>query len=668
MNRADEQANPRSDDSPAALYEEGLSHFRAGRTAAAEARCRTILGARPGHADSLHLIGLIRAQENQIDLAIELIAEAIRNDQTKPDYFSNLGTLLALRERFEEALKSYDLSLKLKPDAGEVWIRLGDLLRRQDRFDEALLTYDHARALGPRHVEAANKAGALLLDLGRAEEALARFELSDTIEPGQPQTLYNKGLCLTRLSRLDEAAAIYRQLLAIDPENYEGWNNLGGVLMDLGRLEEAETQFRNAIELRPDAVAAFNNLGLALTRLKRFDEAIGALDRAVAMEPDRAEPFNARANALKLLNRLDEALQDYDRAIALKPDYAEAYSNRGTCLDDMARPDDALSDFRKAIALRPDYGDAHWNLAVNRLRAGDLRPGWIEAEWRWKSGSLALHSRAFGKPLWLGASAIDGKVLLLHNDQGLGDAIQFCRYIPLLAERGARVVLQIDAPLKALLAGVAGVAQCLAKNEAVPEYDLHCPLSSLPLAFDTALGTIPSAIPYISRAESGVDWEAWLGRRSAPRVGLVWSGNPNHLNDHNRSIALKALAPLLDLGAQFVSLQKNARLLDQAWLRERSDILDADPKLSSFADTAALMQHLDLVISVDTSVAHLAGALGRPVWILLPYVPDWRWLSGRADSPWYPTARLFRQSSSRQWDSVIGEVLAALRQFVAGKP
>jgi tetratricopeptide (TPR) repeat protein len=625
------EAEGKGAEQKAALFEAGMRHFRTGRFAQAEEKCRQALAADPQHADALHLLGLIHAQNNQIDLALETIAQAIRCNQANPDYFFSLGALLARRDRLDEAFKSFDLALKLKPDFVEVWIALGDLLQRQQGFQQALLAYEHALTLDAGHAGAAEKGARLL-------RTLQRFE---------------------------EAATAHGRWAALDPDNYDAHNDLGGLLISLGRYEEAAAAFEAAAKINANAPAAFNNLGIALTHLKRFDEAVVALDRAVALSPGLAEPHNARANALRLLNRLDEALGGYDRAIALKPDYAEAHGNRGACLDDLARPDEALASYRKALALQPDHGDTHWNLAVNRLRAGDFNTGLIEAEWRWKSTSLRLKHRAFDQPLWLGAEPIDGKTLLLHNEQGLGDAIQFCRYIPLLAQRGARVILEIDRPLKQLLSGLAGVSHCLAKGEALPDFDFHCPLSSLPLPFATTLDNIPSATPYLSVPATAKDWKPWLGASPRPRIGFVWSGNPNHTNDHNRSIALQAMSLLFEIEAQFISLQKNARASDQEFLCGRGDVLDAGPELESFADTAALIAQLDLVISVDTSVAHLAGSLGKPVWILLPYVADWRWLTGRADSPWYPSARLFRQSESRRWEPVIDELHDTLQHFAA---
>ena len=631
----------------------------------ADERVRRALTLDPQHAGSLYLASLLHAQANRIDLAIDFVVQAIRVDQGRSEYFSSLGTYAARQGRFGEALKSYEVALKLKPDSADVWVMIGDLERQQKRFDEAVLAYDYALSLDPRHLDAANKAGQLLIELRRFREALAKFEQSDTICPGQSETSFNKGLCFHALMRMDEAVASYAMALATDAKNYIARSNLGAVLFETGKLEEAVAHLRKAIQIRPDADKAFNNLGLALSRLKRFDEALTILDRAVSLDLNSAEAINNRGNVLRQINLAEKALADFDRAIALKPDYAYAHANRAACLDDLSRPDEALASYQIALALKPDHGEAHWNLAINRLRNGDFKNGWVEAEWRWNVPSLRLSRGRSNRPLWLGAEPIAGKTLLLCNDQGLGDAIQFCRYIPLLAERGARVVLEVELPLKDLLSSVSGIARCVIKGETLPDHDFHCSLASLPLAFGTEIDTIPSSVPYVSISQHAKSWEAFLGPIGLARVGIVWSGNPDHGNDHNRSIPLKALTPLFDVDAQFVSLQKNVRESDLAIFRERVDILDAAPELDSFADTAALIQQLDLVISVDTSVAHLAGALGKPVWILLPYVPDYRWLLDRDDSPWYPTARLFRQTAIRQYTDVLERMRADLRGWIA---
>ena len=641
MNRQQRRtAAKSSNQSSAALFEFGLRYLRSGQFSEAEQCCREILADDPDHAESLHLLGLIFAETNRSDQAIEYFAQAIRKNPNNADYFSNLGTVLQRQGRLEEALRSFDLALSLKPDFIVTWIKLGHVLQRQERFEEALLAYDHALKIEPPHIGAENRRRA--------------------------DAFYKRGACFRHLMRLEAACISYGEALAIYPDHFDALNDRGRTLLDLWRADEALIDFRKAIALEPASVATLNNCGIALILLRRNEEALTILDRALSIAPELEELFNNRGNALKNLGRLDEALANYDRAIALKPDYVEAHSNRGNCLDEMGRYPEALSSYQDALALQPHHADARWNTAINRLRAGDLKTGWVEYESRWKISSFQVKPWHFEQPLWIGAEPIDGKILLLHNEQGLGDALQFCRYVPLLAARGARVVLEIDGPLKQLLSGLTGVSHCISKGETPPDFDFHCPLTSLPLAFDTTLDTIPSAVPYISAGAGAgaTDWEARLGSRNLPRIGLVWSGNPDHNNDRNRSAPLSSLLPLLDVAAQFVSLQKDVRSGDEAVLRERSDILQLGPELRSFVDTAALIEHLDLVISVDTSVAHLAGALARPVWIMLPHVPDWRWLLDRDDSPWYPTARLFRQSQTCEWHSVVEEMRRALIKFV----
>jgi tetratricopeptide (TPR) repeat protein len=640
--RATSQAANSPNRSPAILIESGLRYLQSQQYAEAEKCCREILADDPDHAESFHLLGLISAGTNKYDEAIGFFAQAIRKNPNNADYFSNLGTMLQRQDRFEEALKSFDLALALKPDSTDTWLKIGAVLLRQERFEEALLAHDHALKIAPPHTGTEKN-------------------------PRQAEAFYKRGVCFQHLMRLEEACISYGEALRIYPDHLLALRNRGLLLLDLWRGDEALADLGKAVELEPNSVDALNNYCIALIFLKRYDEALAILDRALSISPEMEELFNNKGSALKNLGRFDEALASYDRAIAIKPDYAKAHCNRGNCLDEMGRYDEALSGYKDALALQPNHADAHWGTALNCLRAGDLKTGWAEYEWRWKLRFLRIKQRHFGQPLWIGAEPIDGKVLLLHNEQGLGDALQFCRYVPLVAARGARVVLEIEGPLKELLSGLTGVSHCIAKGEMLPDFDLHCPLTSLPLAFDTTLDTIPSAAPYISVGAHATDWGARLGSRNRPRIGLVWSGNPDHHNDRNRSVPLKTLLPLFDAEAQFVSLQKDIRSSDEAVLRERSDILHLGPELQSFGDTAALIEQLDLVISVDTSVAHLAGALARPVWILLPYIADWRWLIDREDSPWYPTARLFRQSQTREWHSVVDEMRRALAKFVTAE-
>ena len=354
--------------------------------------------------------------------------------------------------------------------------------------------------------------------------------------------------------------------------------------------------------------------------------------------------------------------------LALRPDHAEAYYNRGIALQSMLRLPEALESYRRAVALRPDYALAHWNESLCRLLMGDFEGGWREYEWRREVREFAPQYHDFPRPLWLGEQEVAGRTILLHAEQGFGDTLQFCRYASLLAARGARVILEVQPPLKSLLTRLSGPAMVLAQGEPLPEFDLHCPLMSLPLACGTTLDTVPAAERYLTAdPERVAACSARLGNTARPRVGLVWSGNPAHGNDYARSIALVDLLGSLDgAGVTFVSLQKDVRSHDRATLAARADILHCGEELRDFDDTAAWIEAMDLVISVDTSVAHLAGALGKPVWVLLPYAPDWRWLLEREDSPWYPTARLFRQPRSGDWDGVLLAVACALTQESGG--
>ena len=498
-------------------------------------------------------------------------------------------------------------------------------------------------------------------------EAEASYRRVLAAQPDHADALHLLGVIAHQVGRHDLAVELIGQAIKRDGQNPIYFSNLGVALKDQGKLDEAMSAYRQAISLRPDYAEAYSNLGYALWDQGKLDEAVAACRQAIRFNPDLAEAHSNLGIALKGQGKLDEAVAACRQAIRIKPDFADAHSNLGIALKDQGKLEEAITACRQAIRFKPDLADAHWNESLLSLLTGDFESGWAESEWRWKSPSSGLLRRNFTQPLWLGAETIDRKTILLHSEQGLGDTIQFCRYVPMVAARGARVVLEVQEPLRQLMSGLAGVSQCVSKGEALPDFDLHCPLLSLPLAFGTRLETIPSTTPYLRAPAHGPDWEAWLGPKDRPRIGLAWSGNPRHRDDRKRSIDLNALSPLFDLAATFVSLQKDLRAGDEAVLTERSNIISLGQSLESFADTAALISHLDLVVSVDTSVAHLAGALGRPVWVLLPFVPDWRWLLGRDNSPWYPTARLFRQTGTREWRGVVDGVRTALHDLVENK-
>ncbi len=423
-----------------------------------------------------------------------------------------------------------------------------------------------------------------------------------------------------------------------------------------------------ALAAAPDHADALHARGNALYRLKRHDAALADYERLLELRPNDIDVLNNRGGALAELGRLDEAYASYDRAFAIDPGVPEILINKGHVCADQHRFDEALACYATAAALATLRPEAEFGASLVRLRLGQFAQGWRDYEWRWQQASWAPQRREFVAPLWLGEGPLAGRTILLHAEQGFGDTLQFVRYAALVAARGATVLLEVQAALKSLLRGTAGVAQIFARGEPLPRFDLHCPLMSLPLAFGTALDTIPADVPYVfAPADRVAHWRARLGEPGPLRVGLVWAGSAVHKNNHNRSIAFERFRALLSApGVAFVSLQQELGAAEAADLNGRANVIALGGELRDFADTAAVVSLLDVVVSADTAMVHLAGALGRPVWALLPFAPDFRWLLGRPDSPWYPTARLFRQPRFGDWESVLARVQDELEALAAG--
>jgi tetratricopeptide (TPR) repeat protein len=647
----------------AALLAAAVASHQAGRLADAERAYNQILAADPGHCDCLHLLGVIAHQRGQHAQAIALIDLSLAKNPNNAFAWNNRGNALNELKRLDEAIASYDRGLAIAPDFAFALSNRGAALYALKRLDEALTTYDRALAVQPDYVEALSNRGNVLKDLKRFDEALASFDGALAARPDYAEAHLNRGVVLLELKRFDEARASYDRALAIRPDFVEALSNRGSVLHELKRFDEALASCDRALALRPQFAEAHANRANAFQALKRFEEALASCDRAVTLRPDLAEVHYNRGNALHMLRRFEDALASYDSELARRPDFAEALANRGVTLQSLKRFEDALASYQRAYAARPDFADAHYNEALCRLLIGDFGRGWEEHEWRWRTKDLGICRRNFTQPLWTGSQQIAGRTVLLHAEQGFGDTIQFCRYVPLLADRGARVILEVQPQLQELMSPLRGAAEVVYPGDPLPHFDLHCPLLSLPRAFGTELGTIPSATPYLHASEAQArHWNARLGPKTRPRIGIAWSGRPTHKNDQNRSIGLDVfLSIFAGMDVSLVSVQREVRDADAAALRERNDVLHFGDELTNFADTAALISSLDLVVSVDTSVAHLAGALAKPVWVLLPFIPDWRWLLDRDDSPWYATARLFRQDETRAWDNVFARLRAALR-------
>jgi tetratricopeptide (TPR) repeat protein len=496
-------------------------------------------------------------------------------------------------------------------------------------------------------------------DLSRAEKLCAGIL---EYRPEDFEALHLLGMLNFQRQRMVEALRFLTAALRVNAGSPEVMSNLGLALHAIGRYDEAISHFRNALQLTPDHPEIRYNLANAHLELGQAADALANYDAALAAAPGHVGALVNRGNALLRLNEPVKAIASYDAALKAMPGHPQILTNRGHALRRLDRPAEALADFKAAMTAAPEFAEAHFEAAMTRLTLGDFDAGWKEYEWRWKTGAFARQRRSLPAPAWLGNEPVDGKTILLHAEQGFGDTIQFIRYAPLLAGRGARVICEVQPELQPLLSGFAGVT-VVAAGEPLPAFDLHCPMLSLPLACRTQLATIPAGVPYLAApAERLAYWRDRLPP-DGPRVGLVWSGSLSHKNDANRSIRLARLTPLFDNPpVHCFSLQTELRSADREILRGLPNLVHLGDELRDFADTAAVAALLDVVVTVDTAVAHLAGALGRPTVVLLPYAADFRWLRDRSDTSWYPTAKLFRQPAFGDWDSVVARLRDELRQ------
>ncbi len=643
------------------------------------------LAARPDHADSHYKRGNALKELGRLDEALAAYDRALECRNDFGYAWCNRGVVLELLQRADEALSSYDRAVRHNPADALAHYNRGRVLRSLLRFEEALASFECALKAEPRYAEACFSRGLLLQELGRATEALASYDAAAAQNPGHFQTWFNRGHVLRTLGQLDAALISFEKALTLQDSHAESHYNRGVLLERKGDPEGALASYARAVERAADFHQAhFNSAGLHRQK-RQPDAALASYGRAIAARPDYAEAYLNRGVLLQEQGRWEEARSDYDQALRLRPDYAEALYNRGTLFDELRQWRDAVHGYDAAISLRPGYAEAHFNVAHSLLLGGEYARGWAEYEWRWITPQTrtSLDRRGFAQPLWLGDAPLAGRTILLHSEQGLGDTLQFCRYVGRVAAAGARVVLEAPGTLLGVLTTLEGVAQLVARGDPLPAFDTHCPLMSLPLACRTTVATIPAEIPYLRAIpEKARHWREHLGERRGPRVGIVWSGGfrPDQPEtwgaNIRRNITLEKLAGLPTSGIDYVSLQKGepaeselAELEARQWggppIRNFADVLH------DFSDTAALIENLDLVISVDTSTAHLAGAMGKPVWLMNRFDTCWRWFLGRSDSPWYPTLRLYRQPRPGDWDSVISAIcrdLRALAQMGADGP
>lgn len=613
-----------------------------GNIQCAEHLYREILSTQPSHFDALHLLGVVEYQKGKLDAALDYLNQALALNTTHPSAFFNRANVLQALQRDLDAIQDYEKTLKINENHAQAAYQLGFLLQKSKRYEAAVERYEQALALNPTDA----------------------------------QIHFNRGVSLQALERLQEAIESYDNTLALEPEHAKALNNRATALMNLGQLEQALDNYTRSVAIDAHFAESQYNHGTALQALKRWQEALASYERAIALEPTNIKALSNSGTIWQELGQPERAIENYDRILAFEPDHVETLTNKGTALMEMRRTQEAFACYDQALALNPDHVNTHWNKSLALLLQGDFANGWPQYEWRWRLPEHQKILKHFHQPQWSGREDLHGKTIFIYAEQGLGDTLQFCRYAGLLAERGAKVILGAQPELYPLLNTQSGVLLHLQTGQKVPTFDYHCPLLSLPLAFGTELDSIPSSTPYLAADPTRVlAWAQKLSatqkpptnvwarlkeklKRQSPtlKIGLVWSGSSIHKNDRNRSIALAALAPLMGLRAQFFSLQKEISAADQATLQAHPDITNWGEHFNDFADTAAAIELMDLVIAVDTSTAHLAGAMGKPVWILLPFSPDWRWLLDRDDSPWYPSARLFRQKEHGNWGPVIERI------------
>ncbi len=485
---------------------------------------------------------------------------------------------------------------------------------------------------------------------GRLADAETICNAILTAAPEDFDGLHLLGLLRHRQGRNAEALRLVAAVLRRAPRSAEVLSNYGLILTALKRHEEALACFEDALASDAGYPLALKNRAASLKSLGRHDEALAAFAAVHAARPEDIDVLNECGGLLVRLGQIEAALACYDRALALAPQVAELHVNKGTALAAASRFMDALESFSAAIAIDPQCAEAHHRAGLIRLRSGDFKNGWSDYEWRWRT-QWAPQVRRVSAPLWRG-EPIAGKTILLLAEQGYGDTIQFIRYVPMVAALGVRVIVDVPPPLQEIALGIDGVAAVLRTDAPAPPVDYQCPFMSLPLALGTELATIPANVPYIVPPRDGLaGWFDRLPQTGRPRIGLCWAGSSAHLNDHNRSIALSRFTEILSLpDFHFISVQREVDVEARVILR-RHGVVELGQDFESFADAAAVLAQLDLLISVDTAVAHLAGAIGTMVALLLPYPAEWRWLTDRADSPWYPSMRLFRQATAGDWDT-----------------
>jgi tetratricopeptide (TPR) repeat protein len=678
------------DSAPQALVS-AADFYLAGRLTEAEQLCRQVLDADPACAKAWRLLGVIAAQAGKHESAAELLERAIQLEPDAAPSHRAMGAAQHSLGKLCQAEVALRRAAELNPAYAEAHLSLANVLQDQDKRDEAIAHYRRAIELKPNYAAAHTSLGAALASRGKLDEAIAHYRRAIELEPTSAQAYNNLGAALVECAKtgrqsavsfpngysnrdassgnaiLNEAVNFWQRALALKPDFVEAYVNLGNALRVAKRADEATKYLQRALDLRPNYAHAYSALGLALLEQDKLDEAEAANARALELAPELPEIHNNLALALREQDKLVEAAASSKRALALNPNFAEGWSTLAICQAEQGQFADAAASYQRAVELQPDAPQARFNEAMLILLTGDFRRGWPGFELRWCRENFLANP--FGNKTWRGQDPA-GKTMLVHAEQGLGDTLQFIRYAALVQKLGTKVIVQCQDVLLPLLRSFRGINESIGVHDAPPPCDYDVLLMSLPGIFQTTVETIPSDVPYLF-ADSHLinEWRNRLADVRGFRIGINWHGRAWTRQNVRRDFPVEQFSSLAKIpGVQLISLQKDAGKGDVAAARRSFEVIDLgefDTTHGAFIDTAAVMMNLDLVITSDTSIAHVAGALGVPVWVALPMVPDWRWLLDRSDSPWYPTMRLFRQKKFGDWAGVFEQIRVALVQKLA---
>ena len=602
----------------------------------------------------LRLMGVIHAHKSEWDQALDFLHKSIKANPKNGIAYSNLGNIFLELKKYEEAITNYDKAIALEPKYAEAWSNKGNALSKLKLLDQAVLAYEKAIALNPHYAEAWTHKGNALNELGRYEEALLAYQQALTINPNYADAWSNAGNSLTEIKQYEAAFTAYEKAITANPKYAEAWTNKSNLLSKLNRNEEAITCCKNAIAIDPEYTPAYSNLAAYQAALFEYDLALKSAEKAIALDPTYAKAWLNKGSVLNYLGDYTQAMTCFDRAIDLQPNYPDAWANKGVSHYELLNLEDSIACCNKAIESDPSYIDSYWNKSFAQLMLGRFDEGWVNYEYRWRRNNTDQYLYP-NLPALTSLSDLRNKKILVWAEQGFGDTLQFARYIPKLIELGAQVTFEVQGALNSLFQNQYACT-LISKGDPIGDIDLQTPLLSLPLLFQTDLHSIPSNTPYIQVSPKEI--EKWKNKlpleKNKLNIGIACSGNINFDLKHGnkRPIPLISFSKLAKEHNLFL-IQKEIRESDQATLITLGNIHYLGDLIHHFEDSAAIIENMDLIISIDTSLAHLAGALGKKMIVLLPWCPDWRWLATGASNPWYQEATLIRQSNAGDWNPVI---------------